>query len=87
MSRLYKQFDVKTLSLVPGGMQDTLIIKPSSRVCFVYEVFYKINYKEVNWLFVDSFPLELYYLEANLFIMTVMHHIFVVYHSLGIYLC
>lgn len=48
------QFDVKTLSFVPGGMQDTLIIKPSLRVCFVYEVFYKINYKEVNWIFGDK---------------------------------
>lgn len=81
------QFDVKTLSLTPGGMQDIMIIKPSLRVCFVYEVFYKINYKEVNWIFEDNFLHELYYLEANLFIMTVMHHIFVVYNSLGIYLC
>lgn len=81
------QFDVKTLTLAPGDRQDTLIIKPSLRVHFVYEMFYKINYKEVNWIFEDNFLLELYYLEGNLFIITVMHHIFVVYNSLGIYLC
>lgn len=81
------QLDVKTLRLAPGGMQDTLIIKPSLRVCFVYEMFYKINYKEVNWIFEGNFLLELYYLEGNLFIMTVMHHIFVVYNCHAIYLC
>lgn len=36
--------------------------------------------------YLEIFLLELYYLEADLFIMTVMHHIFVVYNSLGIYL-
>lgn len=48
-------------------------------------MFYKINCKEVNWIFGDNFLLELYYLEANLFIMTVMHRIFVVYNFLGIF--
>lgn len=79
------QFDVKTLSFVPDGMQDTLIIKPSLRVCFVCEVFYKITTRRLTG-YLETI-LELYHLEANLFIMTVMHRIFVVYNFLGIYLC